>query len=160
MRGARAGLAIGAFLAVLGVSSTAAATPLAIRHGRSIRVALAGRTEPATALRPIANCGWKLELANATAGAVLSFRDVTGGMTAAPRFELPVVAGGVVLDSTRFRADHAYRVELRQGQAVVGTVLIYLQPPRGGRGSVVFDDRDALGSTRDDELAPSDKGAL
>jgi hypothetical protein len=159
MRGTRVGLAVVALGAVLGVSLTAAASPLGIRHGRSIRVALAGRTEPATALKPIANGGWKLELANAAAGAVLSFRDVTGGMTAAPRFELPVVAGGVVLDTNRFRADHAYRVELRQGQTVVGTVIIYLQPPRGS-GKVKFDDRDLLDSTRDDELAPSDKGAL
>jgi hypothetical protein len=159
MRGARVGLVIGAFWGFLGISLTAAAAPLAIRHGRSIRVALAGRTEPATALKPTANGGWKLELANVAAGAILSFRDVTGGMTAAPRFELPVVAGGVVLDSTRFRADHAYRVELRQGETIVGTVLIYLQPPRG-RSSVKFNDGEALGSTRDDELAPSDKGAL
>ena len=76
------------------------------------------------------------------------------------RFDLLVVDGAVTLDDTRFRADHAYRVELRRGTAVIGGALIYLSPPRRGRGHVSFDDADA---TRDDdrgELRPSDKGAL
>jgi hypothetical protein len=133
----------------------ASAAPLEVRHGRPIRVALAGKTESAIALRALPAGGWKLEVAATTA--TLSFRDVTGGNGASPRFQLSVVGGRVVLDGMRFRADHAYRVELYRGENVVGSVLIYLQPPRG-RSKVVFDERDSLG--RDDELAPSDKGVL
>jgi hypothetical protein len=151
------GLAVA--LAVVAYGEVASAAPLAVRHGRSIQVSLvAGRTEEAFALRPSAGGGWRLDVAGAAAGTTLALRDVTGGMTAAPRFELGFVAGGVVLDTARFRADHAYRLELRRGPVVLGSALIYLQPPRHGNGRVVFDDRDA--ATSDDELSTLDKGAL
>lgn len=139
------------------VAAAASAAPLAIRHGRAIHVELGPRTEEAIALRA-APGGWRLELGPKQTG-TLTVRDVTAGMSAAPRFELALVGGAVTLDETRFRADHAYRVELRRGTVVVGGALIYLSPPRR-RGPVVFDDGEAAAPTSDDELAPSDKGEL
>src|SRR5437870_1298460 len=97
----------------------AAAAPLTVRHGRTIHVSLGGRTEDAVALRASVD-GWRLELAGALAGATVSLRDVTAGAPAVTRYDLSVVAGGMVLDSARFRADHAYRLEVRRGTVVVG----------------------------------------
>jgi hypothetical protein len=140
---------------------TAVAAPLTVRHGRTIKVSLAGRSEEAVALRATPE-GWRLELAGTLAGTTVSLRDVTAGSLAATRYDLSFVAAGMVLDNGRFRADHAYRLEVRRGTVVVGNALIYLSPPPRGKGRVVFDDRDATNSAAvsDDGLAPSDKGSL
>jgi len=144
-----------------GAPATAALT---VRHGRAIHVAIGGRTEEAFALRGVPG-GWKLELAGATSGAatggVLVVRDVTLGATGPRTFELPLAPGIIVLDDGRFRADHAYRVELRRGTVVVGGALIYLQPLKQ-RGPVVFDDREAVAPATppSDELRTTDKGSL
>ena len=152
----RLALAVGLGLAL--AAATAAAAPLAIRHARTIRVALTGdKSEEAIALRAGPG-GWRLELAPSTTG-TLVFRDVTAKVVG-PRFELPLAGGSALLDDGRFRADHAYRVELRRGTVVVGGALVYLSPPRKSRGPVVFDDGDAARPDGDDELRPSDKGAL
>ena len=149
------------------------AAALAVRHGRAIHVTIGGRTEEAFALRG-APGGWKLELAGTSGGAtsrgatsggatggVLVVRDVTVGATGPRTFELPLAPGAIVLDDGRFRADHAYRVELRRGTVIVGGALIYLQPLKQ-RGPVVFDNREAAapGAPPSDELQTSDKGAL
>jgi hypothetical protein len=140
------------------VAATAGAKPLAIRRGRSIHVEIGAKREDAIALRASAG-GWRVDLGPTTTNSTLVLRDVTAGGAAATRFDLPVIDGAVTLDDTRFRADHAYRIELRSGTVVIGGALIYLSPPRRSRGPVVFDDADA---TRHDsgELQPSDKGAL
>lgn len=148
-----------AAIGLLLVGGGAMAAPLPVRHAHTIRVSLTpDKSEDAIALRAGPG-GWKLELAPATTG-TLVLRDVTT-RAAGARFEVAVAAGGVLLDDGRFRADHAYRAELRHGSAVVGGALLYLSPPRKSKGPVVFDDRDATRpDTPDDELAPSDKGAL
>jgi hypothetical protein len=140
-----------------------AAAALTVRHGRAIHVTIGGRSEEAFALRGAAG-GWRLELAGASGGAtigVLVVRDVTLGATGPRTFELPLAPGAIVLDDGRFRADHAYRVELRRGTVVIGGTLIYLQPVKQ-HGPVVFDDREAVApaAASSDELQTSDKGAL
>ena len=138
-------------------AATATGAPLTIRHGRAIHVEIGAKTEDAIALRAVAG-GWRVELGAAT-NSTLVLRDVTAG--ASPmRFDLPVVDGAVTLDDTRFRADHAYRVELRRGTAVIGGALIYLSPPRRNHGPVKFDDAEATRPDDHGELSPSDKGAL
>src|SRR5690349_18203784 len=108
---------LAAVLAVATVSATASAAPLEVRHGRSIRVAINGRSEDATALKSIAG-GWRLELPRTATGTVV-LHDVTLGASGPRTFELAVATGGsVMLDDGRFRADHAYRVELRRGLTV------------------------------------------
>jgi hypothetical protein len=156
--------------ASLGSSAWGAPTAaaLTVRHGRTIHVTIGGRTEEAFALRGVPG-GWKLELAGTSGGApsgsapsgVLVVRDVTVGATGPRTFELPLAPGAIVLDDGRFRADHAYKVELRRGTVVVGGALIYLQPLKQ-RGPVVFDDREAVAPAAppSDELQTSDKGSL
>lgn len=152
--------------ASLGPSAWGAPTtaPLTVRHGRAIHVTIGGRTEEAVALRGVPG-GWRLELAatasGATSSGLLVVRDVTVGATGPRTFELPLTPGPIVLDDGRFRADHAYRVELRRGTLVVGSALVYLQPLKQ-RGPVVFDDREATapGAPPSDALQTSDKGAL
>jgi hypothetical protein len=136
------------------------APSLTVRHGRAIHVTIGGRTEEAVALRGVP-AGWKLELAATSGGGVLVVRDVTLGATGPRTFELPLTPGAIVLDTGRFRADHAYRVELRRGTVVVGGALIYLQPLKQ-RGPVVFDDREAgaPAAPPSDELQTTDKGSL
>jgi len=150
---------LAAVMAMMTWSAAASATPLEVRHARTIRVAINGRSEEAVALR--ANAGsWRLELPRGAAG-TLVVRDVTLGARGPSTFELTVAAGTpVVLDGSLFRADHAYRAELRRGTTVVGSVLLYLSPPPRERGPVTFDDREAAGSGSDDELVASDKGTL
>jgi hypothetical protein len=140
------------------VAATASGAPLTIRHGRAIHVEIGTKTEEAFALRAVAG-GWRIELGAAT-NTTLVLRDVTRGATGAMRFELVVVDGAVTLDDARFRADHAYRVELRRGTAVIGGALIYLSPPRRSRGPIQFDDADANRPDDPGELRATDKGTL
>ena len=158
---ARGAVVVGLFACCVAASAWAgpATPPLTVRHGRAIHVTIGGRTEDAFALRAVAG-GWRLELAGAGSG-TLVLRDVTLGASGPRTFELPLGAGAIVLDDARFRADHAYRVEVRRGTATVGSALIYLQPNKQ-RGPVVFDDRDtaAPAPAADGELQTSDKGSL
>jgi len=151
---------VGVILGLL-VQTVAWGAPLVVRHGHTIRVAIGGHTSDAFALRAQdGGAGWRLEIAGGATGGTLALRDVTDGFAGAQRFELPLAGASVVLDPMRFRADHAYRVELRRGTTVVGSGLIYLQPPRRARGPLRFDDSEAAAPVSDDELTPSDKGAL
>lgn len=147
-----------ALLLLLAGGSAAAAPSLTVRHGRAIHVTINGRTEDAVALR-FERGGWRVALGGAVAAGTLVLRDVTLGATGPRVFELPLAADGVLLDESRFRADHAYRLELRRGATVVGSALIYLTPQKR-RGPVVFDDRDAAAPSADDELGTTDKGSL
>jgi hypothetical protein len=131
------------------------AAPLNVRYGQPIHIALAGKREAAVALRAVAG-GWKLDLGGPIG--VLHLRDVTNG---APPYatELTIGRSAVLLDPARFRADHAYHIELRQGEKVLGTAFIYLKPPRSPRGPIRFDDRDA-NVADDPELKTINKGSL
>ena len=147
-----------ALLLLLAGGSAAAAPSLTVRHGRAIHVTINGRSEDAVALR-FDRGGWRVALGGAAAAGTLVLRDVTLGATGPRMFELPLAADGVLLDEARFRADHAYRIELRRGTTIVGSALIYLTPQKR-RGPVVFDDRDAAAPSSDDELGTTDKGSL
>ena len=143
--------------AVLAHASIASAEPLTVRHGSPIHVELKGHTEDAVALRSVTG-GWRLDLAGVARTATVTVRDVTAGVAPA-KFELSLVAGGVLLDNARFRPDHAYRVEVRKGESVVGSALIYLRPAhRNGR--VDFSAREASPTEADGDLPTVDKGAL
>ena len=147
-----------ALLLLLAGGSADAAPSLTVRHGRAIHVTINGRSEDAVALR-FDRGGWRVALGGAAAAGTLVLRDVTLGATGPRLFELPLAADGVLLDESRFRADHAYRIELRRGATVVGSALIYLTPQKR-RGPVVFDDRDTAAPSNDDELGTTDKGSL
>jgi hypothetical protein len=144
-------------LALLAQASISSAEPLVVRHGYGIHVTLKGKTEDAVALRPVTG-GWRLELAGVARTATVLIRDVTAGAAPA-KFEVSLVAGGALLDSARFRPDHAYRVELRKGESVLSSALIYLRPARQN-GRVDFDARDTTATDGDGDLPTSDKGAL
>ena len=130
-----AGLAL---VAILG--GTATASPLKIRNGSTVRVALQGKREPGVGLRSRAG-GWQLELAP-LAGAVADVFDVTEGAGAA-KWTVQVEDGVIFLDAETFIAGHAYRVIVRHGAEAIGATLVYLYPPTAGtRHKVTFDDAD------------------
>lgn len=137
-----AGLAL---VAILG--GTATASPLKIRNGSTVRVALAGKREPGIGLRPRAG-GWQLELAPVP-GAVADVFDVTEGATAS-KWTVQVDDGVVFLDQETFIAGHAYRVLVRHGAESIGATLVYLYPPTvAARHKVTFDDADASSDAGD-----------
>lgn len=140
------GMIVAAALA-LAVGGTASASPLKIRNGSAVRVALAGKREAGIGLRPRAG-GWQLELAPLP-GAVADVFDVTEGATAA-KWTVQVDDGVVFLDQETFIAGHAYRVIVRRGSEALGVTLVYLYPPTvAQRHKVTFDDADASGSASD-----------
>jgi hypothetical protein len=145
-----------AFLVAATVSSTpAGGAPLEVRNGQRIRISLAGHRESALAL-PATARGWRLDLSRLHG--TLRLSDVTVG--AAPStMELNVAGKGVVLDPSRFRPDHAYRIELRQGLTVVGAAFIYLKPPPRQRGPIRFSDGETS-AVADSEMAVVAKGTL
>src|SRR5947208_3311175 len=99
-------------LLVLVTSTAAFAAPLRARNGESMRVRVDGHSERAIGLRQSATrAAWRLEL-GAPSGGVASVYDVTGGGVAQTKWLVPVLAGGLTFDSSRFVAGHAYRVEL------------------------------------------------
>jgi hypothetical protein len=132
------GLALSAMLA-----GSAAAAPLKIRNGSTVRVALAGKREAGVGLRPRAG-GWQLELV-AAPGSVADLFDVTEGAAAA-KWTVPIDDGVAFLDEETFVGGHAYRVLVRHGAESLGTTLVYLYPPSlATRHRVTFDDADASG---------------
>lgn len=143
-----------ALVAMLGGAATA--SPLKIRNGSSVRVALAGKREPGVGLRPRAG-GWQLELAPSP-GAVADVFDVTEG-AAASKWTVQVEDGVVFFDQETFLPGHAYRVLLRHGAEALGATLVYLYPPTAStRHRVTFDDAEA--ASNGDELTISKKPAL
>jgi hypothetical protein len=136
-----------ALVAILG--GTATASPLKIRNGSTVRVALAGKREAGIGLRPHAG-GWQLELAPLPGAAVADLFDVTEGASAA-KWTVQVDDGVVFLDQETFIAGHAYRVIVRRGPEALGTTLVYLYPPSmaARQHRVTFDDADAVGGASD-----------
>ncbi len=137
-----AGLAL---VAILG--GTASASPLKVRNGSTVRVALQGKRESGVGLRPRSG-GWQLELAP-LAGAVADVFDVTDGATSS-KWTVPVEEGVVFLDEETFVAGHAYRVLVRRGAESLGATLVYLYPPSvAQRHKVTFDDAETNAGSGD-----------
>jgi hypothetical protein len=143
MRGLVAGIALTAML-----GGAAMASPLKIRNGSTVRVALQGKREPGVGLR-MRSGGWQIEL-TAPAGAVADLFDVTDGTTAS-KWTLPVEDGGIFLDQETFVAGHAYRVLVRRGSEALGATLVYLYAPSVAtrQHKVTFDDAEAAGGAGD-----------
>src|SRR3954452_24683992 len=143
MRGLIAGLAL---LAVLG--GVATASPLKIRNGSTVRVALQGKREPGVGLR-LRGGGWQLELAPMP-GAVADVFDVTEGVTPT-KWTVQVEDGVVFFDQETFLAGHAYRVIVRRGAESIGATLVYLYAPSvaSTKRKVTFDDAEASSNSGD-----------
>lgn len=143
MRGMIAGLAL---VAMLG--GVATASPLKIRNGSTVRVALQGKREAGVGLR-MHGGGWQLELAPLT-GAVADVFDVTEGAMGG-KWTVEVEDGVVFFDQETFIAGHAYRVMVRRGSEWLGTTLVYLYAPSvaSTKRKVTFDDADANGPSGD-----------
>lgn len=140
------GLALGVMLVLVG--GTAAAPPLRIRNGSTVRVVVHGKREAGVGLRPRSG-GWRLELA-AAATEIVDVVDVTEGANAT-KWTVDVVDGALILDEARFVAGHAYRVTLRHGTEALGSALVYLYPPSvASRHKVTFDDSEAASSAGED----------
>jgi hypothetical protein len=139
------------------------ATPLRVRNGSSVRVALQGKREVGVGLRPHGR-GWELQLGVPAAGAVAEIVDVTEGAAAASKWTFDLTNGPLVLDEQTFQAGHAYRVTVRRGTESLGTTLIYLYPPSASaRRKVTFDDGDAATNAAgggSDPIAVSKKPTL
>jgi hypothetical protein len=142
MRGIVVGVAL---VAMLG--GAAMASPLKIRNGSTVRVALQGKREAGVGLR-MRSGGWQLELGSLP-GAVADVFDVTDGANAA-KWTVQVDDGVVFLDQETFVAGHAYRVLVRRGSESLGATLVYLYPPSvATRTKVTFGDADAAGGSSD-----------
>lgn len=142
MRGMVVGLALSALL-----GGVATASPLKIRNGSTVRVALAGKREAGVGLRPRTG-GWQLELAPVL-GAVADVFDVTEGATAS-KWTVQVEDGVVFFDQETFLPGHAYRVLVRRGAEALGATLVYLYPPTvAARHKVTFDDAEAGSASGD-----------
>jgi hypothetical protein len=134
-----------ALVAMLG--GVATASPLKIRNGSTVRVALQGKREAGVGLRPRSG-GWQLELA-ALPGAVADVFDVTEGASAS-KWTVQVEDGVIFFDQETFQPGHAYRVLVRHGAESLGATLVYLYPPTvAARHKVTFDDADAMGNAGD-----------
>ncbi len=144
MRGTWIGLALVAL-----VGGSAAASPLKVHNGSSVRVALKGKREMGVGLKPRGN-GWTLELA-AGPDEVADVFDVTDGANGA-KWSIEVLDGAVFFDDERFIAGHAYRVIVRHGAEALGATLVYLYPPpaMAARHKVTFDDADTSGAGGND----------
>jgi hypothetical protein len=152
----------GWMVAVLLVSTSAAAEPLIARNASDVRIAVAGKARHALALKPLpAGGGWRLELAaDASAADIV---DVTPG-TPARTITVAVLGRTLRFDGVRFAGGHVYDVRLRAaGKTPSGFIYLYPAPaakekPRKGAERVRFDVDEAPAA--DDAIAPIDKGPL
>jgi hypothetical protein len=143
-----------ALVATLG--GTATASPLKIRNGSTVRVALAGKREPGVGLKP-RNGGWQLELAPSP-DAVADVFDVTEGAEAS-KWTIGVEDGVIFFDQETFIPGHAYRVLVRHGAEAIGVTLVYLYPPTvTAKHRVTFDDSET--TSAGDGIAISKKPTL
>ena len=147
-----AGLAL---VAMLG--GTATASPLKIRNGSTVRVALQGKREPGVGLRSRAG-GWQLELAP-SAGAVADVFDVTEGAGVA---EVDGAGGGRRHLPRRRRpssAGHAYRVHRAPRRRVARRDAgLPVSAVGGARATkVTFDDADTPATAAAATRRPSAK---
>jgi len=137
-----AGLAL---VAILGGAATA--SPLKIRNGSTVRVALAGKREAGVGLRPKSG-GWLLELGGLP-GAVADVFDVTEGASSS-KWTVELTDGGLFFDIETFQPGHAYRVLVRHGAESIGSTLVYLYPPTtAARHTVTFDDGETASNSGD-----------
>jgi len=134
------------------IAAPAVASPLHSKNGEAINVRVAGKRARGIGLRAQSS-GWRLELGGG-ARASASLFDVTDGVSPT-KWVVPVVDGALALDAERFVAGHAYRVELRGGDATI----IYLYPPKQSRASHV-DLSDDESPASDDGIAITPKSAL
>ena len=114
----------------------------------------------ATAIKPD-KLGWTMKV-RADSGMV-NLVDVTAGaMPMKYVFSLAdaQTPGVLVLDSDRFVAGHAYRVELRDSSGGVQTGHVYLVAPRGINTAKVSFTSGADDHSDDGELRIRDKGSL
>src|SRR5438270_9283434 len=100
MRGFVVGIALVTSMVVLG-GGAAMASPLKIRNGSTVRVALAGKREAGVGLK-MRSGGWQLELAPLP-GAVADVFDVTEGASAS-KWTVQVEDGVVFFDQETFVA--------------------------------------------------------
>jgi hypothetical protein len=139
---------------LLACGSAASAAPMLVRNAKSVTVALGAKRTQAFALRAEASGGWRLQIPGLSG--VLALKDVTQG-AGSSSIQLTLGPAGILLDNFRFRADHAYQIEIRHGEQVVGSGVIYLRPPtRSSRVNFSDDDRLSEGP----EVAIYDKGRL
>jgi hypothetical protein len=144
------------------LSSAAFATPLRIKNGSTVRVALKGKREAGVGLRP-KNGAWRVELGGSkeTAADTIELVDVTDGANNT-KWTLAAENGALTLDKERFIAGHAYRVTVMRGLEAVASALIYLYPPTmAAKSKVSFDDAETNGGAGlEDDIAVSKKPSL
>ncbi len=141
------------------VSGSALAAPL-VQSGSTVRVVLPEGKKAANAIKPD-KLGWTMKV-RAESGMV-NLVDVTAGaMPMKYVFSLAEAQtpGVLVLDSDRFVAGHAYRVELRDSSGGVQTGHVYLVAPRGINTAKVSFTGGADDHSDDGELRIRDKGSL
>jgi hypothetical protein len=143
------------------LSGAAFASPLRIKNGSTVRVALNGKREAGIGLRP-KNGSWRVELGGSkeTKGETVELIDVTDGANNA-KWTLSLADGTLTLDNQRFIAGHAYRVTVMRGLDAIASALIYLYPPTmSGKSKVSFDENEAAGHGLDDDGIVSKKPSL
>jgi hypothetical protein len=131
-----------------------------VKNGRTIRVVLGDRREPASGVRPDKD-GWVVVMAPDVARSSASLQDITPGVPGS-RWVLPVAMDRLVLDAERFLPSHVYRMELRRDGQVLGSALVYLYPPPAERvGRADFrNDSDSDGADSSTPLTTVPKGEL
>ena len=130
-----------------GPSADEVEAALHAKNGSSVRLVLGEKKEKAIGLKAQSG-GWKLELAK-TDAEIAEVVDVTTGVTGM-KWEVALADGAIRFDE-RFRADHAYRVEILKGQKSLGAAFVYLYPPKvAQKQRVKFEETDLLG---DGEMA-------
>ena len=137
-------------LLVLSWATVALATPLRIKNGATVHVALKGKRETGIGIRPKRNV-WRIELGGSkeTADISVELVDLTDGAANA-RLQLAPVDGVVTLDE-RFTAGHAYRVTLSRNRVELTSALVYLFPPTlTGKSKVQFGDEEQGNGPADD----------
>jgi hypothetical protein len=140
--------------------------PVKVKNGRTIRVVLGTRREPAVGIRPGKDGKdgkdvWVVLVSADLARSSAFLQDVTPDVPSS-RWVVPVATDRIVLDSERFLPSHVYRMEVRRDGQVLGSALIYLYPPpveRVGRAdfrddSDVDDKSTPLTTTPKGELSP------
>jgi hypothetical protein len=124
------------------------AARLRIKNGHHLMVNLGKTRQDAIGLRPEKKV-WQLDLGAELVGAAADFQDVTPNGHG-ERWNLPVAATKIELDTTRFLPSHIYRLEIRRARVLVGTAFVYLYPPPAERvRRVELDDRPADGEALD-----------
>jgi hypothetical protein len=132
-------------------AAPAFAGPLKVQNGDSLRVRIKQKSQSAIGLRWAVE-GWSLKLRDPR-GERAEVYDLTAG-TMPTKWVVALEQGTVLFDLERFQAGHAYRVVVRDKEAI-----IYLEPPAKDEAShVVFVDEDDKSDKGDIAIMP--KSAL